>query len=113
LGGPRDHYMTARAAVRYFVSVAVPSTAGALPLPLSAPAEICTRRGLRCSGLGMWTSSTPRSNFAEIPSGSTPSGSVSDRLKLPNERSMRYQPRSRDSCSAARSPEIVSAPSWT
>src|SRR5215211_4349058 len=92
-----------------YFSCALPSRAG-LPSPV---ALIATRRGLRSSGFGMWTSSTPRSNSALIASASTPSGRVSERLKLPNERSIRYQPCSRLSCSVFRSPEIVRVPSWT
>jgi len=61
----------------------------------------------------MRTSSTPLSKDASILSASTPSGSDSERLKRPNERSTRYQPFSRFSVSDLRSPEMVSVPSWT
>ena len=71
------------------------------------------RRGLRSSGLGMLTSSTPLSKFALIASAFTPSGSVSERLKRPNDRSRRYQPFSLRSVSALRSPEMVRTLSWT
>ncbi len=76
-----------------YVSVALPSTAAGVPLPFAA--EIAMRRGLRSSGFGMRTSSTPWLNDAAMASGSTPSGSVSERLKLPNARSMRWKPPSR------------------
>ena len=46
-------------------------------------------RGLRCSGFGIRTSSTPRSKLAVIASASTPSGRVSEREKEPNARSTR------------------------
>ncbi len=84
-------------------SAARASIAGWLP-----PTAISTRRGLRSSGFGIRTSRTPLSNVALTASGFTPSGSVSDRLKRPNERSTRYQPRSRSSCSDRRSPDTVS-----
>ena len=51
--------------------------------------EISILRGLRSSGFGMRTSSTPRSKLALTPSGSTPLGSASDREKAPNARSTR------------------------
>ena len=54
------------------------------------PRPIVTLRGLRCSGLGMRTSSTPRSNVAATASASTPSGSVSARENGPNARSTRW-----------------------
>ena len=57
---------------------------GALPTPI----EIL--RGLRSSGFGMETSSTPRSKLAVTASASMPSGSVSERLKEPNARSTRW-----------------------
>ena len=53
------------------------------------PTEMATFRGLRSSGLGIRTSSTPLSNDASTASGSTPSGSVSERLNVPNARSTR------------------------
>ena len=53
------------------------------PVVGSPPTEISTLRGLRCSGLGTCTSSTPRSKLALMPSASTPSGSVTVREKLP------------------------------
>ena len=90
--------------LRVHVSVALPSTATGWPLPFEP--EISMRRGLRSSGFGIRTSSTPWLKDASILSGSTPSGSVSERLKRPNERSIRYQPFSRCSCSAFRSPEM-------
>ena len=57
---------------------------GALPTPI----EIL--RGLRCSGFGIRTSSTPRSKLAATASASMPSGSVSERENEPNARSTRW-----------------------
>ena len=54
------------------------------------PRPICTWRGFFCSGLGIRISSTPQSKWACTPSGSTPSGRVSEREKAPNARSRRY-----------------------
>jgi len=51
------------------------------------PVPICTRVGVRSSGFGIRTSSTPRSKPALTASASMPRGSVSERLKLPKERS--------------------------
>ena len=67
---------------------------GAYEVSASASSSRCSplmvmRRGLRCSGLGIRTSSTPSVNCAAIASGSTPFGSVSERLKAPNARSTR------------------------
>ena len=75
------------------------------------PLAIEIRRGLRASGFGMRISSTPRSKLADTASASTPLGSVSERENAPNERSTRWKPSSRSSCSALRSPETVSVPS--
>src|SRR4051795_1877175 len=91
-----------------------PQEAGVASWPSMAcwpPWAIEMRRGFRSSGLGMRISSTPRSNFAATASASTPLGSVSEREKAPNERSTRWKPSSRCSCSALRSPETVSVPS--
>jgi hypothetical protein len=54
-----------------------------------SPTPIVILRGLRSSGFGMRTSSTPRSNVAWTASALTPSGRVSEREKAPNARSMR------------------------
>jgi hypothetical protein len=50
---------------------------------------IATLRGLRSSGFGIVTSSTPFSKLALMLAGSMPSGRVSDREKAPEARSMR------------------------
>jgi hypothetical protein len=65
------------------------SASSVLGLRGLSPTLIATLRGLRCSGLGIRISSTPRSKLACTDSGLTPSGSVSDRAKLPNARSTR------------------------
>src|SRR5213079_1516319 len=56
------------------------------------PTEMATLRGLSACGFGMWISSTPRSKLASMLSASTPLGNVSERVKLPNWRSMRTAP---------------------
>jgi hypothetical protein len=63
-------------------ALSLPSIAGSEP-----PTEIATLRGLRCSGLGIVTSSTPRSKLARTAAASTPSGRVSEREKPPEARS--------------------------
>jgi hypothetical protein len=63
----------------------VPSTV-ATPL---APAAISTRWALRSAGFGIVTSRTPFSNRASIALASVSRGSVSEREKLPNARSIR------------------------
>jgi hypothetical protein len=60
-----------------------------VPLPFSLVAPIGIRRGLRSSGFGIQTSSTPFVNDALICSPSMPSGSVRVRLNEPNWRSSR------------------------
>ena len=66
-------------------SVSVPSIVFGSP----PPTVIATLRGLRSSGFGIRTSSTPLSKLALIASASTPSGSVSERRERAGARSTR------------------------
>jgi hypothetical protein len=49
---------------------------------------MATRHGWLRSGRGMWTSSTPSAKWALMAVGSVPRGSLSERAKAPEARSI-------------------------